>query len=207
MRVRQGWQHWDRLLWIAGCSKAEDLKDYVLQPERWVVERRQAVISMSDQIPVWLMPAGDRKLVSQSHIRRCGKARKLRASRAQIASGQVQTEEQQGHAEKQPRQLICNAGTPGNAKARFTLVARQLVEHYFDEQCLPQGSANQCRLLACVKKKASVRQAFHVKLETEKQTYPIALGLPCHFLYFWEGAVSQATRLSLVASFLPRLTG
>ena len=153
VRVRQGWQHWDRLLWLAGCGKADDVKDHVLQPERWEVERRHAVISMSDQVPVWLMPAGDRKLVSQASVRKCGQARKRRASRAKLASGQVQTEEQQGHAEEQPRQLICNAGTPGNAKARFTLVARQLVEHYFDEQCPPTGSAEQTQTACLLYKK------------------------------------------------------
>ena len=68
----------------------------------------------------------------------------------------MQTEEQQGHAEEQPGQLICNAGTPGNAKARFTLVARQLVEHYFDEQCPPTGSAVQMQTACLLYKKTVV---------------------------------------------------
>ena len=116
VRVRRGWQHWDRLLWFAGCGKTADLQEYVMQPERWEVERRHAVISMSDQVPSWLMPAGDRKLVSKAHVRKCGQARKLRATRAMIASGAVQTEEQQCNAEEQPRQLVCVAGTPAMRK-------------------------------------------------------------------------------------------
>jgi hypothetical protein len=62
-RVRTGWQHFDRLLWLTGCGTAEHLEEYVLQPERWIMQRRRTTISMSDQVPVWLMHTGSRKLV------------------------------------------------------------------------------------------------------------------------------------------------
>ena len=53
------------MLWLAGCGSSEDLDAWVAQPGQLVLNRRDTVITMSDQIPVWLKPEAGRVLISR----------------------------------------------------------------------------------------------------------------------------------------------
>ena len=60
---------------------------------------RQIVISMSDQIPVWLKPDSGKMLAPRADIEKAQAAKKKRVRRSDAASGAViQTEE----ADRQP---------------------------------------------------------------------------------------------------------
>ena len=133
--MEAGWKFWDFVLWLAGCGTAKDLEPWLHQPDRAVTERREAVLSFSDQIPVWLMPTGSKRLMPVSVNRERTRAKRLRVSRAKAAAG----EKQSGASEVQPRTLVTCSGTASNSRARFTLIARQLVKNYFDYSQEPQG--------------------------------------------------------------------
>ena len=142
-RMETGWQFFDHILWTAMCGDAQEVGKYVLQPERFILDRRDIVITMSDQIPVWLMPQAEKKLVSQKKVNAAWLASKGRRKRRQIADNdQEPNPEEQiaaAAAENQPRDLVCMQGTPGNARCRWTVIARQLVHHYFDDHRDPVG--------------------------------------------------------------------
>ena len=125
------------------CGDARELSKFVLQPERWILDRQDIVITLSDQIPVWLMPQVEKKLVHPKKVFEVWKASKGRRTRRQIATGdqEPKPEEQAAAAaaENQPRDLVCIHWTPGNARCRWTVIARQLVHHYFDEHRDPIG--------------------------------------------------------------------
>ena len=152
-RMEIGWQFFDQLLWIAMCGDPGELSKFVLQPERWILDRQDIVITMSDQIPVWLMPQVEKKLVQQKKVSEVWKASKGRRTRRQIAIGdqepkpEEQTAAAAAAAENQPRDLVCIQGTPGNARCRWTVIARQLVHHYFDEHRDPIGQTKKLTII------------------------------------------------------------
>ena len=69
-RLAKHWQLYDLLLWRAGCGSREDLQDYVAQPEQFIRNRRQTVLTFSDQIPVWLKPGGAGKVLQHRSVQR-----------------------------------------------------------------------------------------------------------------------------------------
>lgn len=129
-RMKAGWQHWDRVLYKAGCEGPVELADWVAKPVEWVQNRENTVISMSDQIPVWLKPDSGKRLVPRKHIQNAAQQKKRRISR-QAAQEVEPTEEQAAEANEQDRQLVCTGGNPANSRSRYTLVARQLIYNYF----------------------------------------------------------------------------
>ena len=133
--MKQGWACWDSLLWRVGCGSEEDLKDWVANPERLIALRQNTVISMSDQIPVWIKADGERCLVSRVVSRERRLAKRQRTSRKAIAAGEEQTEQ----AQEQPQTTVRAAGNPANSRYRVTLVARQIVLNYFRPEADPVG--------------------------------------------------------------------
>ena len=90
------------------------------------------------------MPQVDKKLVPRKKVNEVWTASKGRRTRRQIAIGdqEPKPEEQTAAAaaaENQPRDLVCIQGTPGNARCRWTVIARQLAHRYFDEHRDPIG--------------------------------------------------------------------
>ena len=135
-RVQRSWAHWDTILWLTGCADSPQLRDWVGQPERWVFNRENTVISMSDQIPVWLKPDAGKVLVHKSVGRASRQSAQQRKRRKACAEGEEQNEEA---AEEQPRTLTVAAGNPANSRSRFTFVARQLVLNYYKPGAEPEG--------------------------------------------------------------------
>ena len=129
-RMKEGWQHWDRQLFRAGCEAPVELADWVAKPVRWVENRENIVISMSDQIPVWLKPDSGKRLVPREQIQKATQQRKRRLRRKE-AQQEMPTEEQAAEADQQDRQLVCAGGNPANSRSRYTLIARQLIRNYF----------------------------------------------------------------------------
>ena len=129
-RMSEGWQHWDNMLYRAGCADPVELADWVAKPVQWVQNRENTVISMSDQIPVWLKPDSGKRLIPRSHIQKAAQQKKRRLAR-KTAQEEFPTEEQVDEAEQQDRQLVCTGGNPANSRSRYTLVARQLIFDYF----------------------------------------------------------------------------
>ncbi len=135
-RVERSWGHFDTILWLTGCADSPQLSDWIGQPERWVFNRQNTVISMSDQIPVWLKPDAGKVLVHSSIRRASRAAANKRKSRKASAQGEEQDCEA---AEDQPRDLTIAAGNPANSRARFTFVARQLILNYYKPDAEPEG--------------------------------------------------------------------
>ena len=59
--------------------------------------------------------------------------------RKAVKEGKVAPDAPNPAADNQPRQLTTAAGNPGNSRARYTLIARQLTEGYFDDSREPIG--------------------------------------------------------------------
>ncbi len=135
--VEEGWQNFDYLLWKTGCSSPAELRDFVAQPERFVVNRQHTVISMSDQVRVWLKADSGKCLMPLKTFAAVRQAKRRRTSRAVAAASGEQTE---GAAE-QPRTLVCAAGNRANSRARYTLVARQLIYNYYKPDRDPYGDS------------------------------------------------------------------
>jgi hypothetical protein len=134
--VRQGWDCWDCLLWKIGCGSEEDLKDYVADAARLCVKSQDTVVSLSDQIPVWIKCDGDRCLVRKSVTTEGRLAKRRRKSRVQVAAGEKQTEKEV----EQPQTTKRTPGNTANSRYRVTLIARQLIHNYFRPAADPQGS-------------------------------------------------------------------
>ena len=122
--VQTGWRQFDQVLFRAASADAKLMSPYVCNPERWVTNRGSTMLTMSDQVPVWLKPAPDVTLVSKERVRNRRQARQNRTSRRKVAEGKHQKEA----AEQQPRHVVAAAGNPSNSRCRATLVARQLVD-------------------------------------------------------------------------------
>ena len=134
--MEAGWKCWDYILQMVSQGDIRKLAGYVAQPERFSLNRRETVISMSDQIPVWLKPDSGETLMPRKVLQAAVKAQRGRKRRAVMVQ---QGLEQSGEAGEQPRQLVCAAGNPANSRSCYTLVARQLVHHYFKPDCQPHG--------------------------------------------------------------------
>ena len=134
--MESGWRYWDYLLQVISQGDLEALGRLVAQPERFALNRQETVISMSDQIPVWLKPDSGKRLMPRKVLEAAASARKKRKTRAHMVEA---GEEQDPEAEEQPRQLVCAAGNPANARSRYTLVARQLVKDFFKPGSEPRG--------------------------------------------------------------------
>ena len=134
--VMQGWDCWDSLLWKIGCGSEEDLKNYVADAARLCVKSQDTVVSLSDQIPVWIKCDGDRCLVRKSVTTEGRLAKRRRKSRVQVAAGEKQTEKEV----EQPQTTKRTPGNTANSRYRVTLIARQLIHNYFRPAADPQGS-------------------------------------------------------------------
>ena len=137
-RMKSGWHNFDYLLYQSGCAKATELVDLVAQPVKWTSNRQEAVISMSDQIPVWLKPDSGKRLMPKAVVQEARLSKKKRVSRAKAQAVQA-TREEIVEAEQQPRDLVTTGGNPANSRCRYTLVARQLVKKYFKPGVDPEG--------------------------------------------------------------------
>ena len=134
--VMQGWDCWDSLLWKIGCGSEEDLKDYVADAARLCVKSQDTVVSLSDQIPVWIKCDGEKCLVRKSVTTEGRLAKRRRKSRVQVAGGEKQTEKEV----EQPQTTKRTPGNTANSRYRVTLIARQLIHNYFRPAADPQGS-------------------------------------------------------------------
>ena len=135
--METGWKFFDFLLGLISQGDPSLLHDFVAQPERFVLDGAKTVISMSDQIPVWLKPDSGKQLMPRKVLQAAHQAHQSRKRRADL----VKTgEEQSVEADNQPRQLACAAGNPANSRCRYTLfLARQLIYDFFNPDSQPRG--------------------------------------------------------------------
>jgi hypothetical protein len=139
-----GWQGWDRLLYLVAAGSEDDLADWVAQPAKFIDDRRDTVITMSDQVPVWLKPDSGKRLRPRAAIAAASKSRAERKRRQEALHDRTQDEA----AAQQPRTTIIAAGNPANSRSRYTLCARQLIAHYFDERRQPEGRIDTSIIIA-----------------------------------------------------------
>ncbi len=69
-RLQKHWQYWDKILWLAGCAPAAELRDYVAKPEQLVENREETAPAFPDQVPVWLKPAAGKVLQSRGQLQK-----------------------------------------------------------------------------------------------------------------------------------------
>ena len=148
-RMEAAWRHYDSQLYKAAQPVVqEDLP--VRDREAWFVNRKQTVLTFSDQIPVWLKPPPGKMLVStvrqeralQQRVRK--RARKKQAEQLKEEAAGEAAEQQMVAAEEElgePEQPVETAArSPGQApRWRVSFVARQAVEEYFQPDKKPVG--------------------------------------------------------------------
>ena len=86
MRMQAGWKYWDYVLQAVGGQNSAVLQEVVAQPEGFIVNRQNIVISLSDQTPVWLKPVSGKRLMPQTVLQAAHQAKKARRSRAAAVS-------------------------------------------------------------------------------------------------------------------------
>ena len=111
-RLRKYWRLWDGLLWLVGCGTAQDLKQWVAQPDQFVEHRQETAITASDQIPVWLKPDASKVFQKRSLQQAAHRARKTR--RKLRAGGQVEQGDQGG---KHPKDHVRGPGDSGASRS------------------------------------------------------------------------------------------
>ena len=141
--MEQGWRFWDYLLGILSQKDCKQLSAFVAQPERWILNRIQIVISMSDQIPVWLKADSKKVLLSKRKLDEAAADRQSRKRRKVLVeeARQGKATEQDASAGQQGRTTAVASGNPANSRCRYTLVARQLIHHFFDPDRAPTGGS------------------------------------------------------------------
>ena len=136
--MEKAWRYFDKAVWLLanGHEAVIELSTFMRQAAEVQQNRQEAVILMSDQIPVWLKPQADKVLQKTSVVEASAQARKRRATRKQLAAGQPQTEE------KDPNivaPLVKAAGNPASGRWRVSLIARQSIRHFWDPAREPVG--------------------------------------------------------------------
>ena len=139
--MEKGWKFWDYILALIGQADAKQLSKFVAQPERFIMNRQHTVISASDQIPVWLKTDSAKPLMRKNKIDEAAVAQKARKRRKVLTEEARKGEEavQEPEAAEQGRNTAKAAGNPANSRCRYTVVARQLIHHYFDPAREPKG--------------------------------------------------------------------
>ena len=144
--MEKGWKFWDYILSLIGRGDAKELSKFVAQPERFIMNRIHTVISCSDQVPVWLKTDSGKPLMPKRLLDQAAQAKKGRRSRKMLSSAVKKGEEaeqDQEAGEEQVRNSAKVAGNPANSRCRYTVVARQLIENYFDPDRDPKGVSGQ----------------------------------------------------------------
>ena len=86
--LRSAWQFCDYLQWLTAKGSAEELGNFVAQPEQFVQRRSETAITLTDQIPVWLKVEAGSTLISENLLsaQREGKKRRRAARKAAAKS-------------------------------------------------------------------------------------------------------------------------
>ena len=165
--MESGWKFWDYILQTISQGNPQELAAFVAQPERFVLNKAETVISMSDQIPVWLKPDSGSTLMPRKVIQAVHKARKGRKSRIDLVKAvqEGREEEQNPEAEQQDRNLATAAGNPANSRCRYTLVARQLIFDFFKPGFEPRGDQD------WISSPTAVRVFSFLQLVDQKNTH------------------------------------
>jgi hypothetical protein len=82
--MESGWKCWDYILQTISQGSPQELAAFVAQPEPFVLNKAETVISMSDQIPVWLKPDSGSRLMPRKVIQAANKATKGRKRRIDL---------------------------------------------------------------------------------------------------------------------------
>ena len=123
---------------IANDSQSVMELSLVLREAASIQENRHSVvITMSDQIPVWLKPQADKVLQPIAVQQQAASAKKRRATRLQLADGVQQSDTK----EIQQAPLVRAVGNPASSRWRVSFVARQCVHHWFSD-LKPEGHPN-----------------------------------------------------------------
>ena len=76
--VHDAWRWFDYLVWLVAKGTGEDLVDFVADPALFRERRKQTVICMTDQIPVWLKVDRGKRIVSFDRLEACREGTKAR---------------------------------------------------------------------------------------------------------------------------------
>ena len=154
--LEKAWRFFDFANWLVPNGSFAELADFFGNPQQFRLNFKETVLLWTDQIPVWLKVEAGLQLVSERTLKelRAGKkkrqARRKQAAKklARSVAGQQPAPEQseaEGDLAEEPvgseGQSYLAKG-PGDANAsrwRVTLLARQVVEHWFDPGQEPVG--------------------------------------------------------------------
>ena len=104
-RLQTAWKSFAHFVWLAGCPGPEELASWVAQPDQLVINRRQTVITASDQIPVWLRPEAGETLRPRQEQAEVGASRAVRGRAIRkVAEAILQEQTQPGEQSTALRQ-------------------------------------------------------------------------------------------------------
>ena len=156
--LHKAWRFFDFLSWLVANGTHQELADFFAQPEQFRQRYRETALLFTDQIPVWLKVEAASTVVSEEKLaalrsgqkqrraRRAG-AKRLARRVAAEAAGQPVAEEDlvdeplPEEATGKEADSYLNRG-PGSANAdrsRITLIARQVIENFWNPAVAPVG--------------------------------------------------------------------
>ena len=159
--LRSAWQFCDYLQWLTAKGSAEELGNFVAQPEQFVQRRTETAVTLTDQIPVWLKVEAGSSLVSEALLSAQRQGQKRRKANRKAAAkskgrgkgrggaatlgeedepGSGSAPEEETDEARGSSYLIKGPGSTDASRWRCSLLARQAVTGFFDpRQPAPTG--------------------------------------------------------------------
>ena len=131
--VQVGWHLFDQTLQAAASPEGSESL-LVTEPFTWAANRANTVITMSDQIPVWLKPTPGKTLTSVLRLQVAAEQRKIRRQNKALSKGKAKAKAKTG-----PRIASVRRAPGLAARWRVSFVARQAVRRYFQPGQAPEG--------------------------------------------------------------------
>ncbi len=144
--LEKAWQFFDYLVWLTAAGPVQDLEKFVAKPEQFRLHANETAVVFTDQIPVWLKVEAGSQVVSEKRLeqQQKGQADRRKARKAALLrkeTGQGAAEAVVGPVDEEAAQsyLVRGPGSTAAARWRISLLARQVVEGYFDPSQEPKG--------------------------------------------------------------------
>ena len=80
VRCELSWQQMEQRIWIAGVAKQEDFGNWVVDPKRFIENRENTWLVLSDQIPVCVQKVCSRPYTTRSRSTVGGESKGAKAS-------------------------------------------------------------------------------------------------------------------------------
>ena len=148
--LHKAWRFFDFLSWLVANGSVEELSDFFAMPEQFRQNYKSTALLFTDQIPVWLKVDSGATVISEEKLSNLRAGQKQRRARRQVAAKRLaalvagrpvpQDEMPQEPSGKQAAcYLTRGPGSTEAARWRISLLARQVIEDFWDPAKTPVG--------------------------------------------------------------------